>query len=107
MWSVAGCGKNLFRRRDSQTGSEVHPTSLKWVSEDSCSEIKQPERDADNSSPSSADIKNGRVASATGHLYALMAWWYNAKKIWPSALYFIKEIYSHRKRQYKQSTVTG
>jgi hypothetical protein len=45
------------------------------VSEDSCSEIKQPERDADSSSPSSADIKNECVASATGHLGALMAYY--------------------------------
>jgi hypothetical protein len=53
--SIRGRDKSFFILHNVQTGSGTYPVDTG----DSSSGVKQPRREADNSPPSSAEVKNG------------------------------------------------
>jgi hypothetical protein len=52
-------GQKIFLYSSVQTGSGAQPASYPMGNGDSFPGVKEPEREADHSSPSSAEVKNG------------------------------------------------
>jgi hypothetical protein len=59
--STTGGGKKFFSSRNVLIGSEAHRASHLMVIGGNTQEIKGPERQAEHSPPSNAEVKNGRI----------------------------------------------
>jgi hypothetical protein len=72
--SIPGRARDLFIIRSIQAGSGAHPAAYPMGTWGPFPGVKRPERKADHSSPSSADVKNGEVVPSLPHIFL----WRNA-----------------------------